>query len=291
MSRALPIAAIAAMRPKQWLKNIFLFAALIFSKNFLNPDMWVYALCGFSAFCCVSSSGYILNDIMDVEEDRAHPKKCKRPIAAGELSIPLAYVQFVLLLAFGCTIAYMLSPYLLLITCLYLATTLSYSFYFKHIVLLDIMFIALGFLWRVVAGAFAINVPISPWILICTGFLALFLGFNKRRGELLLVKDRSTRKNLQDYSVPLVQELQAITSSGAIISYALYTVGPDNNKWLGLTLPFVIFGVFRYIYLVSVLGEGGAPDETLLKDKPMIINGFLYLITAVCILLYTSPPS
>ena len=114
------------------------------------------------------------------------------------------------------------------------------------------------------------------------------MGFNKRRGELLLVSDRSTRKNLQDYSVPLVQELQAITSSGAIISYALYTVSPPNNIWLGLTLPFVIFGIFRYIYLVSVLGEGGAPDETLLKDKPMILNGILYLIVSISILSYTS---
>ena len=149
------------------------------------------------------------------------------------------------------------------------------------------MFIALGFLWRVVAGALAINVSISPWILICTAFLALFLGFNKRRGELLLIEDRSTRKNLQDYSIPLVQELQAITSSGAIISYALYTVSPPNNHWLGLTLPFVMFGIFRYIYLVSEQGEGGAPDETLLKDKPMIINGILYVVAAICILSFT----
>ena len=275
------------MRPKQWLKNVFLFAALIFSQNFLRIDMWSHALLGFAAFCCVSSSGYILNDLMDIEADRAHPKKKNRPIASGALPKTAAYLLFVLLISLGSFIAYVCSPWLLVVTLCYLCTTLSYSFYFKHIVLLDIMFIALGFLWRVVAGALAINVSISPWILICTAFLALFLGFNKRRGELLLIEDRSTRKNLQDYSIPLVQELQAITSSGAIISYALYTVSPPNNHWLGLTLPFVMFGIFRYIYLVSEQGEGGAPDETLLKDRPMIINGILYIIAATCILSFT----
>ena len=275
------------MRPKQWLKNVFLFAALIFSQNFLRLDMWSHALLGFSAFCCVSSSGYILNDIMDIESDRAHPKKKHRPIASGALPKSAAYLLFALLISLGTFLAYICSQWLLVVTLCYLCTTLSYSFYFKHIVLLDIMFIALGFLWRVVAGALAINVSISPWILICTAFLALFLGFNKRRGELLLVKDRSTRKNLQDYSVPLVQELQAITSSGAIISYALYTVSPPNNHWLGLTLPFVMFGIFRYIYLVSEQGEGGAPDETLLRDRAMIINGILYVVAAICILSFT----
>ena len=275
------------MRPKQWLKNVFLFAALIFSKNFLVSSMWVYALAGFAAFCCMSSSGYILNDIMDVEADKAHPKKRHRPIAAGTLPIPWAYALFSTLIAIGSAISYACSSELLLVSVLYLGTTLSYSFFFKHIVLLDIMFIALGFIWRVVAGAIAISVSISPWILICTAFLALFLGFNKRRGELLLIDDRSTRKNLQDYSIPLVQELQAITSSGAIISYALYTVSPPNNHWLGLTLPFVMFGIFRYIYLVSEQGEGGAPDETLIKDKAMIINGFLYILTTICIFYWT----
>lgn len=276
------------MRPKQWLKNVFLFAALVFSKNFVDPHMWGYALAGFAAFCCMSSSGYVLNDIMDVEADKAHPKKKHRPIASGALPIPWAYVLFVALIGIGAVISYACSPQLLLVAALYLCTTLSYSFFFKHIVLLDIMFIALGFIWRVVAGALAIRVSISPWILICTAFLALFLGFNKRRGELLLIDDRSTRKNLQDYSIPLVQELQAITSSGAIISYALYTVSPPNNHWLGLTLPFVMFGIFRYIYLVSEQGEGGAPDETLIKDKAMIINGILYVITTICIFYWTS---
>ena len=276
------------MRPKQWFKNVFLFAALIFSQKFLDIQMCLQALLGFSVFCCLSSSGYILNDIMDIEADRAHPKKCLRPIAAGKVSIASAYTLFVLLLLLGFFLASQISSALMIVSALYLATTFSYSFFFKHIVLLDIMFIAMGFLWRVVAGAVAINVNISPWILICTGFLALFLGFNKRRGELMLVEGTATRKNLKDYSIELVRELQAITTSGAILSYALYTISPPNNKWLGLTLPFVLYGIFRYIYLVNEHGEGGAPDETLLKDKPMIINGILYVITAATILSLTS---
>ena len=185
------------MRPKQWFKNVFLFAALIFSREFVQPQMWLHALTGFASFCCISSSGYILNDIMDVKADRAHPKKKHRPIAAGDISIPFALAMVIVLCVVGGVLAYSRSVWLLLVAGLYLTTTLSYSFYFKHIVLLDIMFIAMGFLWRVVAGAVAIEVKISPWILICTGFLALFLGFNKRRGELMLVKGSETRKNLK----------------------------------------------------------------------------------------------
>ena len=276
------------MRPKQWVKNVFLFAALIFSQQFLNLEAILHSLYAFGAFCAVSSSGYILNDIMDIEADRAHPKKKYRPIAAGQLSVPLAYALFVLLLLGGLAGAYLISKYLLLITALYLCTTLSYSFYFKHIVILDIMFITAGFLWRVTAGAIAISVKISPWIVICTAFLALFLGFNKRRGELLLLQNQSgeTRKNLKEYSVEMVRDFQAITSSGAILSYALYTIlGPQ--PLLGLTLPFVLYGIFRYIYLISEKGAGGAPDETLLKDKPIILNGLLYVVVTIAILLWT----
>ncbi|MEC7985511.1 MAG: decaprenyl-phosphate phosphoribosyltransferase [Myxococcota bacterium] len=276
------------MRPKQWFKNVFLFAALIFSQQFLNLEAIVQALCAFGAFFAVSSSGYILNDIMDIEADRAHPKKKRRPIAAGHLSVPMAYALFAFLLIAGLGGAYRTSLYLMLVTALYLCTTLSYSFYFKHIVILDIMFITAGFLWRVIAGAVAIDVKISPWIIVCTAFLALFLGFNKRRGELLLLDSNGgeTRKNLKDYSVELVRDFQAITSSGAILSYALYTIlGPQ--PLLGLTLPFVLYGIFRYIYLISEQGAGGAPDETLLKDKPILLNGVLYLIVTVSILLWS----
>ena len=165
----------------------------------------------------------------------------------------------------------------------YYINTMSYSLYFKHIVILDVMFIAMGFLWRVAAGAVAINVEPSPWLLMCTGFLSLFLGFNKRRGEMLLVQGSETRKNLKEYNLEMVSEFQAITTSGTIISYALYTV--ENNPWLLLTVPHVLYGVFRYIYLVTEHNEGGAPDETLLKDRPILFTGLLYIITVFIVLL------
>jgi 4-hydroxybenzoate polyprenyltransferase len=194
----------------------------------------------------------------------------------------------VVLFLVGATLAYITSPWVLLVAMLYFANTMSYTFYFKHLVILDIMFIASGFLWRVVAGTVAINVPTSPWLLTCTAFLALFLGFNKRRGELMMVKGTETRKNLKDYTPELVAEFQAITTSGTIISYALYTVlGPHNNPWLLITLPYVLYGIFRYIYLVTAKNEGGAPDETLLKDKPILINGLLYVITLIAVLTLT----
>jgi 4-hydroxybenzoate polyprenyltransferase len=287
---SLPVAAIKAMRPKQWAKNVFLFAALIFSLRFKQSDDWILTLYAFMAFSLVSSSGYILNDSMDVEADRNHPKKKHRPLASGALPIKVGYAVMVIIFAMGMSIAYSVSPWLLLVTCAYFTTTVSYSLFFKNFVILDVMFIASGFLWRVVAGAVAIDVAISPWLLTCTAFLALFLGFNKRRGELLLVKEGETRKNLKDYSIEMVQEFQAITTSGAIISYALYTVmGSHNNPWLLITLPYVLYGIFRYIYLVNAHGEGGAPDETLLKDKPILINGILYVATAVAVLTLGSP--
>lgn len=279
---------IRAMRPKQWAKNVFLFAAIIFSLQFNNITAWIQTGLAFAAFCCISSSGYIFNDALDKEADAKHPTKKYRPIASGALPLKVAYVQMVVLFLVGATLAYLTSPWVLLVALLYFANTMSYTFYFKHLVILDIMFIASGFLWRVVAGTVAISVPTSPWLLTCTAFLALFLGFNKRRGELMMVKGTETRRNLKDYTPELVAEFQAITTSGTIISYALYTVlGPHNNPWLLITLPYVLYGIFRYIFLVTARNEGGAPDETLLKDKPILINGLLYVITLIAVLTLT----
>ncbi|MGC6509041.1 MAG: decaprenyl-phosphate phosphoribosyltransferase [Myxococcota bacterium] len=281
-------ALIRAMRPKQWAKNVFLFAAIVFSLQFDNSAAWIQTGLAFAAFCCISSSGYIFNDALDKEADAKHPKKKFRPIASGALPLGLAYVEMAVLFVTGSVLAYIASPWVLLVAWLYFANTMSYTFYFKHLVILDIMFIASGFLWRVVAGAVAINVPTSPWLLTCTAFLALFLGFNKRRGELMVVKGSETRKNLKEYTPELVAEFQAITTSGTIISYALYTVlGPHDNPWLLITLPYVLYGIFRYIYLVTAKNEGGAPDETLLKDKPILINGLLYVVTLITVLVLT----
>ena len=283
----LAVAAVEALRPRQWAKNVFLFAAIVFSQRFNEAELWIQTFAGLAAFCLVSSAGYILNDARDVEADRRHPKKQRRPIAAGRLPLQLAWVEMVVVLLTGCAIAWAVRPTFLLVVLLYLATTVSYSLYFKHLVILDVMFLASGFLWRAAAGAVAINVSISPWLLTCTAFLALFFGFNKRRGELAVVEEGSageTRKTLRQYSPALVIEFQAITTSGTIISYAIYTAQFSPTPWLLLTLPHVLYGIFRYIYLVTSEGEGGAPDETLLKDRPLLLTGILYALTVVAIL-------
>lgn len=280
------LAAIQALRMKQWIKNLLLFAALIFALKFKEMDMVINAMLAFFTFCMVSSAGYLYNDSRDKEADAQHPRKCKRPIASGRLPIPVAYVEMVLLLAVGFAIAWSLSPVFAMVTFLYLCTTLSYTFYFKHHVILDVMFISAGFLWRAAAGAVAIGVTISPWLLTCTAFLTLFIGFNKRRSELGVVagKGNATRKNLMHYTPELLVEFQAITTSGTVISYALYTVLGSPSQWLLLTLPYVLYGIFRYIFLVNNLDEGEEPADTLLRDMPLLATVVLYGITVVGIL-------
>jgi 4-hydroxybenzoate polyprenyltransferase len=274
------------MRPKQWAKNVFVLAAIFFSMNFRNLDMWVSTMAAFGSFSMLASAGYLFNDANDVEADRRHPTKWKRAIASGRLPLPVAYVEMLVLLVGGSALAYWVSPWLLAIAWLYLCNTLSYSFYFKHIVILDVMFLSAGFLWRAAAGAVAIDVQASPWLLTCTAFVSLFFGFNKRRGELVMMAERAetTRKILAEYSHQLVVEFQAVTTSGTIISYALYCVQGSPTPWLLLTLPHVMYMVFRYMYLVTAKNEGGAPDETLFKDLPIIGAGLLYGATVVAVL-------
>ena len=284
---ALPIATLKALRPKQWVKNVLLFAALIFSKKFLEPDSIVLALWGFAAFSLVSSVGYIINDILDREADEQHPRKRRRPIASGALPVKLAWGQAAVVAVIGFGVAWLLSPLFAGVCLVYFLNTMTYALWGKHTVILDIMMIAAGFLLRAVAGGVAIGVPISPWLLLCAGFFALFLGFNKRRGELMQLNENAAdhRKNLALYSTSLLDEYQAITTSSAIMSYALYTVLADypNNPWLLLTLPFPLYGIFRYVYLVQQDGEGD-PSTLLFKDRGIMLVCFLYAITAMTIL-------
>ena len=277
-------AAVKQLRPKQWFKNVFLFPALLFSGRFFEVEPIVSVVIGFFAFSMLASSGYVLNDYLDREADRKHPKKRFRPIASGDLPIPAAWLLFVAAIAAGVGLSLLLSKAFLFIGLVYLTTTLSYSFYFKHKVILDVLFLASGFLWRTLAGALAIQVEVSPWLFLCTAFVALFFGFNKRRGELLQVgSDSGTRKNLAEYSPQMLEQFQAIVTSGTIITYLLYTVlGPTG--WMTLTIPMVLYGIFRYIYLIDRHGEGGAPDETLFRDRPMLLTGVLYLATTLLVL-------
>ena len=278
-------AAVRQLRPKQWAKNVFLIPALIFSLKFLDPQAVLHWVTGFAAFCLLASSGYILNDYLDREADRNHPKKKFRPIASGALPLPVAWILFAACLGGGAALALSLSPQFLGIAVVYLITTLSYSFYFKHRVILDVLFLSSGFLWRVIAGAVAISVSVSEWLFLCTVFVALFFGFNKRRGELLRVgADSGTRKNLSEYTPQMLEQFQAVVTSATVITYLLYTVqGP--TRWMTLTIPLVLYGIFRYIYLIERHGEGGAPDETLFSDRPMLLTGLLYGLVVVTVLL------
>ncbi|MES2643792.1 MAG: decaprenyl-phosphate phosphoribosyltransferase [Myxococcota bacterium] len=284
-TRPLPMAALAALRPKQWAKQVLLLPAIIFSDAIRSPTEWLHLGVAVLAFCLLSSTGYIFNDWRDIEADRRHPKKRFRPLASGELTERAAWGVMALAFVGALSLAWAVSPSFMVVALLYFVTTVSYSTYFKHIVILDVMFLAACYLWRPVAGAVAIAVAISPWLLLCTAFLALFLGFNKRRGEIMLLEGvGGTRRSLDEYSPAMLSEFQAITTSGTIISYALYTVLGSPTDWLLLTLPFVLFGIFRYIYLMDQKGEGAAPDETLLRDRPILVTCLLYLIVAVAVL-------
>lgn len=281
------LAAVQALRPRQWTKNGLLLAALLFSFSFTDPELVLRALAGVASFCLVSSTGYLFNDIRDREADARHPKKRHRPIASGRLPLPAAWGLTASCLVAGLGLALALSPGFLAVALLYFATTMSYTLVFKHHAILDVMFIAAGFLWRAAAGAVAISVAISPWLLVCTGFLALFLGFNKRRGELALLEEDAARfrRNLAIYTPALLDEFQAITTSGTVISYALWCVLGSTTPWMLVTLPHVLYVIFRYIYLVQAQGKGDAPDETLVSDVPILVTTGLYGLTVILVLL------
>ena len=281
------IAAVEQLRPKHWVKNAFMFPAIVFSGRFTNVESWLLLGVGFMSLSLLASSGYVLNDFLDREADRNHPKKCRRPIASGRLSVPVALMLFLSVLASGLALAWSLSPPFFVVAASYLLTTLSYSFYFKHRVILDVMFLASGFVWRVIAGAVAINVHVSPWLFLTAAFLALFLGFNKRRGELKKVgAGGGTRKNLALYSEQLLIQLQSIVTGSLVLCYSLSTVN-STAPWTIVTVPFVLYGIFRYIYLVERKGEGDAPDETVLRDWPIMVTVLLYGVVAMAIVYAT----
>jgi len=286
---ALLWAAARQLRPTQWTKNGLLLAALIFSGEFAHPDSVFMALAGVAAFCLVSSSSYVLNDFMDREADRRHPRKRMRPIASGALPLPVAMVELWVVGLAGLALAWWVSPTFLLVALLYLLTSLSYSFFFKHQVILDVMFLSAGFVWRAIGGAVAIAVAVSPWLFVCTAFLALFFGFHKRRAELVNLGDQvGTRPNLAEYSPQMLDQFQAIVTGNVVLSYALYTI-LGTTPWMAVTLPYVLYAIFRYIYLVDQRGEGDAPDETLVKDPPILITAVLFLITAMLVLTFAPP--
>lgn len=278
-------------RPKQWTKNGFVFAALIFAQQYADPLQTARVLGAFAVFCALASGIYLFNDIIDAEKDRLHPQKCHRPIAAGRLSKRDALSAALVLEAGALVAAYLLAPWFAVVAAAYLANNVAYSFWLKHKVIFDVFLVALGFVLRVIAGALVIAVPISPWILICTMQLALFLALCKRRHELLLMEDgaMSTRAVLLQYSPELLDQMISVVTASSLMSYSLYTVSPEvrvrhHTENLHLTIPFVLFGILRYLYLVYKKNLGGSPELILLRDAPMIVNVGLYVVAVLLVL-------
>ncbi len=277
-----------ALRPQQWVKNVFVFAALVFSRNLTQTELGLRSLAAFGAFCLVASSIYLINDVADYDRDRVHPKKSLRPIASGAVSRPLAIVMALVLAPLGLALAFHLSVPTGAVIATYAVINLAYSMWLKHFVLLDVFTIALGFLFRVTAGAFAIQVSISFWLLICTFFISLFLAFCKRRHELETLGDdaASHRGNLAHYSLQFIDKMVAALASMTVMSYALYTIDPRTVEKVGtnglvLTVPLVLFGTFRYLYLVHLRQKGGSPTEVVLTDRGMQVVIGLYLVLAI----------
>jgi len=282
------------MRPRHWVKNGLLFIPLIFDKQLTNWPALGRIVAGFVLFCLLSSLIYIINDLMDVEADRNHPQKRLRPIPSGTLKISTARMACVVLAGVVFIPAVFLSWQFALIGLTYLVLNLAYSAWFKHIPILDVMILASFYVLRVGAGISLISVHrFSPWLYVFTTFLALYLGIGKRRAELNLLADEANthRKSLEGYTLPLLDQLILIVSSSTILTYSLYTFSAPNlpdNYFMMLTIPFVIYGIFRYLYLVQVKHSGGEPEEVLLSDRPLQITILLWGI-AILLIFYFLP--
>ncbi len=283
---------VETLRPQQWVKNGFVFAALIFSQSLTRWDRFRQVLLAALVFCLVSSAMYVLNDIMDAPDDRHHPIKKLRPIASGRLSATTAGMVGVIFGAGGLIAAWRLNIPFFEIIVAYVAINILYSTFLKHVVLLDVFIVASGFLFRVIAGGLVIRVPISPWLIVCTTLLALFIALSKRRHELVLLGRRASdhRAILADYSPYYLDQLISIVTASTVVSYALYTLSPDvQNKFPGkrleMTIPFVLFGIFRYLHLIHHRDQGGNPTRSLFTD-PVLLSVVLLWAASVVLIIY-----
>ncbi len=282
-------ALLKTMRPRQWAKNVFLFAAVVFDKQLIIPNSLLRTVAGFVLFCFISSAVYIFNDLSDVEADREHPEKKKRPIASGQLPIGVAWVAGVLLVILSIGLGYLLSPGFAAVVASYFVLNIAYSKWLKHILIVDVLVLAAGFVLRVAAGVTLIQVErFSPWLYVVMTLLSLYLGFGKRRAELTLLSDdaESHRKVLGGYTIPLLDQFIVIVSATTIVAYSFYTFSAPNvpaNHSMMLSIPFVVYAIFRYLYLVQVEHGGGEPEEILLSDRPFQIGLVLWALVVLAV--------
>ena len=284
------IPLIKTLRPKQWTKNGFIFVPLVFDVKLFRIEPLSRTLAGFVMLCLISGTVYLINDLVDIEKDRQHPTKRHRPLPSGQLPKSVAITAAVLIPAVVLPLSFLLDVTFGLIITGYLAMQIAYSLWLKNVVIVDVMIIAAGFVLRVAAG-----VPLvwaerfSPWLYVFTTLLALFLALGKRRQEIVLLKGEAsnTRAILDHYSLPFLDEMMAVVTAGTVMTYALYTFSAPNlpeNHTMMLTIPFVIYGIFRYLYVIHIQGNGGAPDEVVLTDRPLQVAVALFGLSVVAIL-------
>jgi len=283
-------AVLVSLRPRQWVKNLFVFGGLIFAQRLFTPSVWP-ALGAFAIFCGLSGAMYLLNDVADRDKDRLHPEKRHRPVAAGQLRPGAAVAAAAVLIVLGLAAGAWLSPRFALVGLAYVTLLGAYSVWLKHVVIVDVLVVAIGFVLRAVAGALAIDVAISGWLLICTILLALFLALGKRRHEVLALEGNAARHRpiLAEYSAGLLDQMIAVVTASTVTAYALYTMSPEtvakfHTQLLPATLPFVLYGIFRYLYLLYHRRLGGNPSDIVIRDRALLINTCLWLLMVVLII-------
>ncbi len=284
---------IRLMRPRQWTKNLAVFVAIAFSQNITNPSYLLTTVAAFAVFCLASGAVYIMNDLMDMEQDRLHPDKRHRPLPSGMIQPGAAAVASAVLGVASLAGAYAVNGAFAALVALYLAVQVAYSLRLKHVVIMDVFSIAAGFFIRVMAGAVAIGVSVSSWLLACTFFLSLFLALTKRRHEIVFLEGgaEAHRPVYGEYNALLLDQMISVVTSGTVVVYALYTFSAEtvekfHTDRLKYSIPFVLYGIYRYLYLVYHRKEGGSPESILLGDKPMIINILLYCCAVWAVLYY-----
>ena len=280
-----------SLRPGQWTKNLFVFAALVFAERLSDRGAVVNAIIAFVIFCALSSTMYLINDVLDREQDRRHPLKASRPIASGALGLATASGAASLMATAAMIAAWSLGPQFFELAAAYIVLLSAYSAFLKHVVILDVLTIAAGFTLRAAAGAAAIAVPISHWLLVCTTLLALFIALSKRRHELTLLTERAIdhRPILGDYTPYLLDQMISVVTASTLIAYAFYTISPETTEKFGtdllsLTIPFPLYGIFRYLYLVHRRDKGGSPAELVVNDGPLMLCVALWALSVIAII-------